>query len=155
MLVLLNLLVADGNNFTVKHHLVHGLHIVLLFVNQHLRLGEQASIFLLLLALALSWGHLVGTLLVALHHTVLAGYVACLLSLKLRSIELFGCGLVLFTLNGRSRLHTVDVAHNEHSGLASGLFNCFFADAAEVFRCDNTGSLRRGHSYKRLATQRL
>jgi hypothetical protein len=152
--VLLHLLVANSYNFTVKHQLVHELHIVLLFINLKLRLREQTRFFLLLLLLSQRWGHLVGTLPVALHHALLASSIGRLLRLKLLSVKLLGSSLILFGLNDGTLLHTVDVADNEHSGLAGGLFFCLLPDGAEVCSRNDSGSFCGGHIYNLLAQQR-
>lgn len=74
---LLLLLVSDGHDLAVKHHLVHVLHIVVLLVKHLLGLSQQGLVLLLLQLLVLGRRDLVAPVLVHLDHALLPLLGSC------------------------------------------------------------------------------
>lgn len=69
---LIELLVSDGHDLGVQHHLVHVLHIVVVLVEHLLGLGQEAVSLFLIDGLLLSGWHLVSTFLVKVKHSLLS-----------------------------------------------------------------------------------
>lgn len=67
-LILLKLLVSDGNDLGVEHHLVHVLDIVKVFIHAFLSLAQQRLRLILFFNLPLSWCNLLSSCGIHLHH---------------------------------------------------------------------------------------
>jgi hypothetical protein len=78
---------------------------------------------------------------VALHHAGFASLVGSLLRLELFSVDFLLRDFVFFGMDCGGLLHSVDIAHNNHSSGASGLLFGLLADTAKVFSSDD-GSFR-------------
>lgn len=139
-LVLLKLLVSDGDDLGVKSHLIHVLNIVMLLIELLLGLLEETVGTGVLLALNLRGRQLFGPFLVHLHHLLLAGLGLSLLL----SLLLLGDALLLSRILVRGDLcllpHASDVGRSQHGSLSRGTLDILLditAHLTEVIVADN------------------
>lgn len=119
MLVLLKLLVTDGNDLGVESHLVHVLHIVMLLIKLHLSLGKQTFGTLILLDFDLGSRQFVRTAAVHRLHLGLASLGSSLLLRLLLFVDTFLRSGVLLTGHLSSLPHASDVRSGEDSSLTN------------------------------------
>lgn len=137
-LVLLQLLVANGNDLGVKHHFVHVLDIVVLLVNLLLCSLKQMLLEVLLSLLSLSGRHFVSPLSVHLEH-----FFAALFGQRLLSFELGGVGflcllLVVLVLDHGRVFDALDFGLGHHGGFTGGLLLGLAANRSQFFGSHNS-----------------
>lgn len=72
-LILIKLLITNGNDFRVEDHLIHLLNIVKFIVHHFLSLRKKRLILRMLILLLICWLHFLGSCLVHLDHLLLLG----------------------------------------------------------------------------------
>lgn len=73
-LILIKLLISNGNDFRVENHLIHLLDIIEFVVHHFLSLREESLILRMLILLLICWLHFLGSCLVHLDHLFLLGF---------------------------------------------------------------------------------
>ena len=132
LLVFLQLLVTDRNDFRVEHHLIHVLYVVMLLVELHLGLGQESLISFACQDLLFGRWQLGCPLAIHLHHTLLACFGRCLLLLKLLAVKLFGLGFIVLGLDFGGTLHTLDLSVVDDVRSAGWLLLCFLTDPSQI-----------------------
>ena len=142
-LVLLELLVTNSDNFRVKHHLVHVLHIIKVIVHLLLSAGQQSLVLRVLHPLEFTRRLLSGTFGIELLHFGLAGLGLSHSSRLLLLKQLLLLNHLILSLDSSCVPDAIKVVFTEDDGIVLVVLLDFASDTTQLLKRDDT--LRGSH----------